>query len=96
MKFNESTSTTNLAGGHAHDVSDPLEALRMVTINQLFESRYYEEDTESLRKLSKRFERAADKDPEFPLQLAAFARQEAYVRDVPQVLLVFSCHHDDA
>jgi len=96
MKFNESTSTTNLAGGHAHDVSDPLEALRTVTINQLFESRYYEDDTESLRKLSKRFERAADEDPEFPLQLAAYARQEAYVRDVPQVLLVLSCYHDDA
>lgn len=86
----DANATRNLAGGHAHEVTDPLERLRMVTINNLLEDTYYQEDTESLEELHTRFTEAAAEDAEFPLQLAAWARQEAYVRDVPQVLLVFA------
>lgn len=92
MELNEtkSTETTNLAGGAAHEISDPREALRMVTINNLLEDTYYETDAESFEKLWNRFLACADEDPEFVLQLAAYARQEMYVRDVPQILLVMA------
>lgn len=95
MDINENkTETRNLAGGHAHEVSDPLEALRMVTINNLLEDRYYESDRDSLEKLVDRFRAAVSEDPEFPLQLAVWARQEAYVRDVPQILLALAANSD--
>lgn len=95
MNLNRKTQKRNLAGGAAHDYDDPLEALRSVVINNLLEDKYYESDEESLQKLLDRFHYAVAEDPEFPLQLAAWARQEAYVRDVPQVLLVFSAHTDE-
>jgi len=97
MDLNSSkTEARNLAGGHSHEISDPREALRMVTITNLLEDTYYEDDSESLEKLVERFQAAANVDPEFPLRLAAWARRDAYVRDVPQVLLVLSARHDDA
>lgn len=91
-----SSKTRNLAGGIAHEVSDPHEALRMVVINNLLESKYYETADESFEKLQVRFEQSADEDPEFPLQLAAYARQEAWVRAVPQVILALASYHDEA
>lgn len=98
MRLNEKTSTAtrNLAGGHAHDWQDPKEALRSVTINNLLENTYYETDQESLDKLFERFKDAVAKDAEFPLKLAAYTRQEMWVRDVPQVLLVFAAYDGEA
>ncbi|SFR97186.1 TROVE domain-containing protein [Halomicrobium zhouii] len=101
MRFNdttqtvaEATRTTNHEGGEAFDPADPRLALYKRTINQLLEDSYYEDDEEHLDAVVERFDAAADEDPEFVLQLAAYARQELYLRDVPQLLLVLAANDD--
>ncbi|QLH84797.1 TROVE domain-containing protein [Halosimplex pelagicum] len=101
MEFNdtkqsiaEATRTTNHEGGEAFDPADPRLALYKRTINQLLEDTYYESDEEHLAALVERFDAAADADPEFVLRLAAYARQELSLRDVPQVLLVLAANDD--
>ena len=101
MEFNkpkqtvaEATRTTNYEGGEAFEPADPRLALYKRTINQLLEGSFYETDDEQLAAVVQRFDAAADEDPEFVLQLAAYARQELYLRDVPQVLLVLAANDD--
>ena len=101
MEFNttkqtlaEATRTTNHEGGEAFEPADPRLALYKRTINQLLEDSYYESDEEHLTAVVQRFDAAADEDPEFVLKLAAYARQELYLRDIPQVLLVLSANDD--
>ena len=101
MEFNkpkqtvaEATRTTNYEGGEAFDPADPRLALYKRTINQLLEGSFYETDDEQLAAVVRRFDAAADEDPEFVLKLAAYARQELYLRDIPQVLLVLAANDD--
>jgi 60 kDa SS-A/Ro ribonucleoprotein len=101
MEFNkpkqtvaEATRTTNYEGGEAFAPADPRLALYKRTINQLLEGSFYETDDEQLAAVVRRFDAAADEDPEFVLQLAAYARQELYLRDIPQVLLVLAANDD--
>ncbi|MFC6721572.1 TROVE domain-containing protein [Halobacteriaceae archaeon SHR40] len=101
MEFNETkqtladaTRTTNHEGGEAFEPADPRLALYKRTINQLLEDSYYESDEEHLAAVVQRFDAAADEDPEFVLKLAAYARQELYLRDIPQVLLVLAANDD--
>ena len=101
MEFNapkqtvvEATRTTNYEGGEAFEPADPRLALYKHTINQLLEGSFYESDDEQLAAVVRRFDAAADEDPEFVLQLAAYARQELYLRDIPQVLLVLAANDD--
>jgi hypothetical protein len=101
MEFNrtdttlaEATRTRNNVGGEAFAPADPRHALYTRTVNQLLEDTYYETDEEALAGLIERFDAAADADPEFVLKLAAYARQELYLRDVPQVLLVLAANDD--
>lgn len=86
----EENRTTNLAGGEAYDPSSPELGLYKVVVNNLLENTYYESDKDSLEKVKERFELVARSNPEFPLQLAAYAREELYLRDISQVLLVLS------
>jgi hypothetical protein len=101
MEFNkpkqtvaEATRTTNYEGGEAFEPADPRLALYKRTINQLLEGSFYETDDEQLAAVVQRFDAAANQDPEFVLKLAAYARQELYLRDIPQVLLVLSANDD--
>ena len=101
MQFNETketvaeaTRTTNNEGGEAFAPADPRLALYKRTINQLLEDSYYEDDEEHLAAIVRRFDAAADENPEFVLKLAAYARQELYLRDIPQVLLVLAANDD--
>jgi len=101
MEFNETkdsvaerTKTKNLAGSEAFEPDSPEMALYKVTINNLLEDTYYREDIEELRDLKKKFEACADDNPEFVLKLAAFARDEMGLRDVPQVLLVMASKYE--
>lgn len=103
MEFNdtkqsvsERTKTTNYEGGEAYEPDTPELGLAKNTINNLLEDTFYETDSESLKQLRTAFQEAADENPEFPLKLAAYARQEMYLRDVSQVLLVLSAQHDEA
>jgi hypothetical protein len=90
----EATRTTNHEGGEAFRPADPRLALYKRTINQLLEDSYYEDDTEHLQAVVERFDAAAAEDPEFVLKLAAYARQEMHLRDIPQVLLVLAANDD--
>lgn len=101
MEFNkpqqtiaEATRTTNYEGGEAFEPVDPRLALYKRTINQLLEGSFYETDDEQLAAVVRWFDAAADEDPEFVLKLAAYARQELYLRDIPQVLLVLAANDD--
>ncbi|WP_318568798.1 TROVE domain-containing protein [Salinigranum marinum] len=101
MEFNkptqtvaEATRTTNDEGGEAFEPADPRLALYKRTINQLLEGSFYEADDEQLAAVVRRFDAAADEDPEFVLKLAAYARQELHLRDIPQVLLVLAANDD--
>jgi len=55
---------------------------------------FYEADDEQLAAVVQRFDAAANENPEFVLKLAAYARQELYLRDIPQVLLVLAANDD--
>jgi 60 kDa SS-A/Ro ribonucleoprotein len=101
MKFNNTKQTvekatriTNHERGEAFEPVDSRLALYKRTINQLVEDSYYESDEEHLAAVYERFDAAAAEDVEFVLKLAAYARQELYLRDIPQVLLVFAANDD--
>jgi 60 kDa SS-A/Ro ribonucleoprotein len=101
MKFNapkqtvaEATRTTNAEGGEAFVPADPRFALYKRTINQLLEGLFYESDAEQLAAVVRRFDAAASEDPEFVLKLAAYARQELSLREIPQGLLVLAANDD--
>jgi hypothetical protein len=101
MKFNdtkesvsERTKTTNYEGGESYNPDTPELGLAKNVINNLLEDEFYESDNESLKQVVQAFYAAADENPEFPLKLAAYARQEMYLRDVSQVLLILAASDD--
>lgn len=68
--------------------------LYKVTINSLVEGNSYEGDEEALQELRKRFEAVLEENPDFVLQLADYARNEMYLREISQVLLVLAANND--
>jgi hypothetical protein len=101
MKFNDTkqsvadrTRTENFEGGEAFTPESPKLALYKVVINNLLEDTYYRDDEAALTAVRQRFEAVADADPEFVLKLAAYAREELYLRDISQVLLVLAAADD--
>ena len=102
MQFNdtkktvaERTRTTNFEGGEAFEADTPELALYKVTINNLLEDSFYESDEDSFEKVRERFEDCAQANPEFVLKLAYYAREEMYLRQIPQLLLVFAANHEE-
>jgi hypothetical protein len=103
MEFNETkdsvaerTRTTNYEGGEAYEPDSPQLRLYKLVVNNLLEDTYYREDEAALGEVVQAFRAAADAAPEYPLKLAYYAREELYLRDIAQVLLVLSANHDDA
>jgi len=101
MKFNqtkksiaERTRTTNHEGGEAFEPEDVRLGLYKVVINNLLEDSFYESDEESFDKVKSRFEECVIEHPEFVLKLAYWAREEAYLRQIPQLLLVFAANNE--
>lgn len=94
LSIGEQTETTNLAGGKAFDTFTPEFGLYKVVINNLLEDSYYEDVDESFQKVFQRYNDAVDADLEFPLQLAAYARQEQGYRDIAQLILVLAANDD--
>lgn len=97
MEFNETkdttpTKTTNYEGGEAYEPDDPKFALYKLVINNLLEDTHYRSDEEGLKQVMRAFGPAAQEDPKFPLQLAAYAREEMYLRDISQLLLVMAAN----
>lgn len=99
MKFNNTTdsdskATENFAGGEAFKPESIELELSKLVINNLLANTYYEDDTDSLKRLRKAFQVCSEENPEFVLKLAAYAREEMYLRDVSQVLLVEASKHE--
>jgi hypothetical protein len=90
----ERTRTTNKAGGEAFEAFTPEFALFKQVINNLLEDTYYQEAEDQLADVLTAFDAVADEDPEYPLQLAVYARQEEGFRDIAQVLLVLSAYDE--
>lgn len=88
------TEQKNYAGGHSFDPKSPKLSLYKTVINNLLENTYYASDQEMREKVIRNADKVADEDPEFVLKLAAYARQEMGLRDVPQLLLAFSANDD--
>lgn len=103
VEFNETkesvedrTRKENFEGGEAFEPDTAEMGLYKVSVNNLLEDKYYESGEESLEKVRNRFREAVEQDPEFPLKLAAYLREELYLRDISQLLLVLSSNHDEA
>lgn len=90
-KFNQpikgSNTTTNLAGGKAYNPSDKNELILRTMSNLIKENKYYQSGSDSDQKLREVIQKVAQKDPEFVLKLAAFARNEMNLRSAPLFLL---------
>lgn len=86
----EETETTNHEGGQAFKQRSPQRKLYKRTANNLLENTFYEDAEDLKTGLVNAFNEVADADPEFVLNLAAYARQEMGLRDVPQLLLALA------
>lgn len=89
----EQTRSTNEEGGVSFDPHSPELGLYKVVITNLLDDTFYDSVEESFDKVWDAFERCADENPEFVLQLAAYARQEEGFRDIAQLLLVLAANH---
>jgi hypothetical protein len=94
QSLTDRTRTTNEAGGTAFESDDSRVALYKVCLNNLLESSYYDSVEESFDKIWDAYDATVESYPEFPLQLAAHARNEEGLRDVPQLLLVLAANDD--
>lgn len=91
----ERTETTNPEGGQAFVADTPEYALYRVTINNLLEDTYYRSAEDGLQAVEEKFGHVAESNPEFVLKLAKYARQEMYLRQVPQFLFALAADHDN-
>ncbi len=101
MKFNKTKKSTedrrkeNFAGGESFEASTPETKLVKLAVNNLLEDKYYESDEESMQRLVQAVKESAKKDKEFPLKVAYFAREDMYIRQVPQLILVVCANIDE-
>lgn len=83
-----------------HDVAytlKPIERLIERTLGAFWnENLFYTKGSKVSADIVKDLKAVAKKDPKFPLQLAAFARNELYLRTTPQVLLVEAANIEES
>lgn len=98
MEFNkpkqsvaDQTRTINYEGDEAFDPHTPERALYNVATANFLENTFYRSDEDGFREL---VQAVYSVDRDFVLQLAAYARQEMGLRQVPQVLFVLSAYHE--
>jgi len=101
MEFNETaenvaerTRTQNYEGGEAFEPDSAELALTKLVINNLLEANFYNSAEEQLEAVEEAFEACAEVNSEFVLKLAAYARQEENLRQIPQALLVLAANDD--
>lgn len=80
--------TVNPAGGEAFRPQMKMELLMSTMSFMMAGDAYYTTETETTSRINALVESIAKNDPEFILKLAAFARNEMYMRSVPVHLLV--------
>jgi len=87
-------ATRNYEGGLAFEADPKTElALRFMTF-LVSEPKFYTDGEQDTDEIAELIERVAAEDPEFPLKLAAYARNEMYLRSAPVFALVESAQYD--
>ena len=92
----DETRTTNYEGGESFNAATAEQGLAKLVINNLMEDKFYIDAEDSMEEIIEAFEEAADENPKFPVQLAAFAREEMNQRTVPQLLVTLAANHEDS
>ena len=83
----EPTATSNYEGGLAFSLSDKAELFTRVATSLVGEPKFYCSGEEADDSMIKAIQRVLVADPEFVLKLAAYCRNELYLRTVPLVML---------
>lgn len=86
--FTHPKVTTNRAGGVAFITSPKVELYKRIMTYLVGEPQFYISPSEDFAEILELIKVVAKEDPEFILQLAAFARTEMYLRSAPIMLLV--------
>lgn len=90
-KFNQTTKrvdrTVNRAGGEAYTMPAK-EELYSAVVTTMVAPKFYESETEILKRIKNLVSTVAKTDPEFVAKLAVYAREKMYLRTVPLVLAV--------
>jgi 60 kDa SS-A/Ro ribonucleoprotein len=95
MRFNtvkeseaKATATRNHEGGLAFNVSPELELVLRSATCLVEEPKFYGKTGDTEIAIKEIVAKVATRDPEFILQLAAYARNELYLRSLPQMLMI--------
>lgn len=80
--------TENYEGGIAFTMDDKTKLYSQVATCLVNEPKFYGEKDTQVNEILDGIEKVASKDPEFILRLAAYTRNELYLRSIPVVLLV--------
>lgn len=90
-KFNQTTKRVdrvkNHEGGEAYTLPTKLE-LYSAVVTTLIAPKFYESETDVLKRIKDLVAKVAKTDPEFVAKLAVYARESMYLRTVPVVLAV--------
>jgi len=88
-------ATVNEEGGLAFKMGAKAELYTRVLTSLVGEKQFYDQSGKAKDKAILRLiKQVSDEDPEFILKLAAYTRNEMYLRSVPQVLLVEATAYD--
>lgn len=89
----EETRTENKEGGEAFKMSTKSELYERV-LTSLMEGKFYDEGgNETRQAISDLIKKCEEIDPEFPLKLASYARNEMHLRSVPIFITVEAAKH---
>lgn len=89
----EPSRTLNYEGAEAFKLTPKLELYERV-LTCLMEPKFYDPDgNDTVNAIRSLVEKMEEIDPEFVLKLAAYARNEMYLRSVPIFLLVLACKY---
>lgn len=89
----EETRTENYEGGEAFKMGVKSELFERV-MTSLMEGKFYDKDGEDTRKaIADLIAKCEEFDPEFPLKLASYARNEMNLRSVPIFIAVEACKY---
>jgi len=96
-KFNKQVKgqgkIVNYEGATAYKTDPKTELVSRILCTLVGEDKFYVSGEKSDEELVNLLKETANKDPEFCLKLAAYARNEMYLRSIPQLILVELANH---
>lgn len=94
MVKSKNADTVNEEGAPAYSMDDYNELTSRVLTCLVNEPKFYDKEGKGDNEIIKLVSEMSDKDPEYILKLASFARNEMNLRSVPTMLLVESATHE--